>query len=493
MTKSNVITLIKRFVFSLLSFGVILLLALAYVYNAIQAPKLQVPEQLDYVFSNITVWNPGSDIQANQSLYISEGQITDIQPTSSSDLESICEGCFVMPGLIDAHIHTPPKLAVGNQELFSLLYLKYGVTTVRDLGQLDGSVAALKERLNNGKLVGPNMYRCGAILDGAPPFFDSYTVVLNQEDGRKAVQLNAKNGADCTKVYGNISPDALKGAAEESARLDLPLIGHMPRRTSIADVVDFEIQHYTGIPYLNKPAPKDWAYRSQDLIDMTSTEIDDVLSVMVANNISFLPTNANAMSRLTASDTNRFPASEGFSYVPEFWEIAWDSIISHPETEAEIQTELKALPVALSFIRKAHDNGVDVLVGTDVVMPYVIPGESLHQQISLMSRAFGAPEMALKAATLTNGQHIDKGRVGKVTIGAKASLLFFKTDPRGDLTNIQNWDYLMVEGRLYTRDEIDAAVEQYRQHFRGKLYSKVLNVAYRFLAPDNEDSEPRPH
>ena len=490
MTKPKVIKIIKRLMLLSLSLGILLLLTLAYVYNAIQASKLQVPEQREYVFYNITVWNPGSDIQANQDLYISGGQITDIHSTSDSDLESICDGCFVMPGLIDAHIHTPPKLAVGNQELFSLLYLKYGVTTVRDLGQLDHSVAALKERLNSGKLIGPNMYSCGTILDGAPPFYDSYTVVRNQGDARKAVQMNAMNGADCTKVYGNISPDALKGAAEESARLDLPLLGHMPRQTSIADVVDFEIQHYTGIPYLTNPAPKDWAYRSQDLIDMTPTEIDEVLSVMIANNISFLPTNANAMSRLTASDDNRFPASEGFSYVPEFWKIAWDSIVSHPETEAEIQTELEVLPVALSFIRKAHERGIDVLVGTDVVMPYVIPGESLHQQISLMSQAFGSPEMALKAATLTNGQHVDKGHVGKVAIGSKASLLFFKTDPRGDLTNIQNWDYLMVEGRLYTRDEIETAVEQYRQHFRGKLYSKVLNLAYRFLAPGNTGSDP---
>ena len=97
-------------------------------------------------------------------------------------------------------------------------------------------------------------------------------------------------------------------------------------------------------------------------------------------------------------------------------------------------------------------------------------------------KGFSSGVRSLATATLTNGQHVDKGRVGKVAIGAKASLLFFKTDPRGDLKNIQNWDYLMVEGRLYTRDEIETAVEQYRQHFRGKLYSKVLNVAYGFLA-----------
>ena len=201
MTKLNVVTLIKRVVFSLLGLGFIFLLVLAYLYNAIQAPKLNVPKQAEHVYSNITVWNPGSDIKPKQSLYISDGQIADIKPTSDSYPDSICDGCFVMPGLIDAHIHTPPKLAFGNQELFSLLYLKYGVTTVRDLGQLDDSVPKLKARLNSGKLVGPNMYSCGAILDGAPPFFDSYTVVLDQDDGRKAVQENANNGADLSLIH----------------------------------------------------------------------------------------------------------------------------------------------------------------------------------------------------------------------------------------------------------------------------------------------------
>ena len=195
-------TLIKRIVVTLLGLSFIFLLVLAYLYNAIQAPKLTVPKQAEHVFYNLTVWNPGSDIETGQSLYISDGQIADIKPTSGSYPDSICDGCFVMPGLIDAHIHTPPKLAFGNQELFSLLYLKYGVTTVRDLGQLDDSLSKLKTRLNSGKLVGPNMYSCGAILDGDPPFFDSYIVVLNQDDARKAVQENANNGADCTKVYG---------------------------------------------------------------------------------------------------------------------------------------------------------------------------------------------------------------------------------------------------------------------------------------------------
>ena len=377
--------------------------------------------------------------------------------------------------------------------MFSLLYLQYGVTTLRDLGQFDDDLPELIDKIDIGKVAGPRMYHCGAILDGDPPSVPGAVLVETAEDGKDSVANHASLGVDCIKVYGNLSAAAFKGVSEAAKRLGLPLIGHTPNAMSFNDIRDFESQHYTGIPYLTKPAPKDWAYKNQDLIDMTPADIDAVLGVMTENNISFLPTNANLISRLTVSDKTRFPPSEGFKHLPEFWEIAWPSVVSHPETDAEIETELEAVPFALSFIRQAHAHGIDVLVGTDVIMPYVIPGESLHQQLKLMSEALGSSDKALQAATQTNAQHIDPGKIGEISVGAYADLLLFKSDPRGDLANVKNWDYAMVDGRLYTREDVDAAVDKSDRHFRSRLYSTIMKIAYGFIASDYEDSEVSKH
>jgi len=464
-----------------------------FLYIAIQPPKLPVPKKQDLTLSNITIWNPGSNIIAGQTIKISEGIITDNKQSQLNEFNSICDDCYAMPGLIDAHVHTPPSLAIGNQELFSLLYLQYGVTTVRDLGQFDGSLPKLIKKLKTGKLAGPRMYHCGRIFDGSPVSVPGAILVKGAEDGKRAVIEHASQNVDCIKIYGNLSPDAFKSISEETTRIGLPLIGHTPNAMSFNDIQNFESQHYTGVPYLTKPAPKDRAYRNQDLIDMTSTDIDVVLEVMKTNNISFLPTNANLMSRLTVSDIERFPPSEGFKHLPEFWEIAWPSVVSHPEGKDEIQTELDAQPYAFSFIQKAHERGIDVLVGTDVIMPYVIPGEALHQQLELMSEALGSNEKALQAATYTNGEHINSGKIGKISLNAYADILLFKTDPRNDLGSIKNWDYAIIDGRLYTREDVDAAVDKFDKHFRGSLYSKVMNTAYSFLAGDYEDSEVSKH
>ena len=479
---------------SVLAFAVgALIVSVGLLYAAIQPPKISVPERTELKLGNLTIWNPGSDVVPSQTLHISDGIIHKIAPSQPNDVTTICEGCFAVPGLIDAHVHTPPKIAIGNQELFSLLYLKYGVTSVRDLGQFDDSLPNLIKRIGQGKVAGPRIYRCGRILDGDPLSVPGAILVENHKEGQRAVSRHARQNVDCIKIYGNLSLDAFKGVSEAADQFDLPLVGHTPHKISFNDIQNFESQHYTGIPYLTKPAPSDWAYKSQDLINMTQDEIDTVLDVMVENKIAFLPTNANLESRLTVSDRERFPPSEGFKHMPEFWEISWPNVVSAPKTDADIQTALNARPYALSFIQKAHARNIDVLVGTDVIMPYVIPGESMYQQLAIMAEALGSSEAALEAATRTNGHHIDAGKIGEIKTGAFADILLFKTDPRGNLEKLKNWDYAIVDGRLYARGEVDAAVRTYEKHFRGRLYSAVTNMAYGFLAGDYENSEVSKH
>ena len=469
--------------------AIILSILLITTSCALIPPRINVPEPKNHILANVTVYNPGHKIQPNQTIHIVDGLISDVRPAKSTDIGTVCNGCFVMPGLIDAHIHTPPSVAFGNRELFSLLYLHNGVTSVRDLGAFDDDLPELVERLNTGALTGPRMYYCGAVLDGDPPSIPGAVLVSDAEEGRRKVAEHAKLGVDCIKVYGNMSLDAFKGVSEAAKQFGLPLIGHTPHSISFNDIRNFESQHYTGIPYLTKSAPKNWVYKNQDLIDMTPTDIDEVLDVMLSNNISFLPTNANGISRLTVSDPERFPPSEGFNHLPEFWELIWPTIISHPKTEAEVKAVLDALPVGLSFIKQAHEKGIDVLVGSDVIMPYVIPGESMHQQLQLMSEALGSNDKALQAATQINGQHIDPGMIGEIRIGAYADLLLYKKDPRDNLAQIQRWDYAIVGGRLYTREGVDAVIERFDRHFRGSFYTFITNTAYGFLASDYQESE----
>ena len=462
--------------------AVSLLIALAILTWLLMPPSLKAPAQQDRIISNVTIWNPGETPTEHKSIVIADGLIMEIRDTREDDPEPLCSECYVMPGLIDAHIHTPPRLAIGNQRLFSLLYLKYGITAVRDLGQLDDSLPSLVARIKDGKIPGPRMYRCGPALDGTPAAFQGAVSLRTKDEGINKVAELASEGVDCIKVYDNLPPEAFIGVAAEANRQNLPLVGHTPHGVKLSQVRNFEIAHYTGVPYLQNDPPEGFAYLSQDLIDMTDQDTTNIITLMKEHNLSILPTNANVLARLTVPAADRFPASEGLKHLPSFWQKAWPNIVSHPETDEAIQTDFNAVPVALTFNRKAREAGVDVLIGTDVVMPYVIPGESLHLQIKMMADAFQSHEDALQAATHINGRHIDQGMVGRVQAGAYADLLIFEKDPRQDLSVIRNWTLLMSNGRLYERAFLDKAVAKYEQHFNGRLYTSVMNFIYAIIA-----------
>lgn len=445
-------------------------------------PDIPVPSRADRMIARVTIWNPGEPLQPDQTIIVKDGRIAEIRPSRPDDDPPICPDCIIMPGLIDAHVHTPPQAAIGNQRLFSLLYLKHGVTSVRDLGQTDDSIADLQADIAAGRIAGPRMYRCGPVLDGERSSWPSALRIVDGPQAISAVKTLKAGGASCIKTYTGLPKEAFRAVAAETRRQGLPLLGHTPHAVNLRDVYDFEVQHFNGIPYLHKPPPDDADYRSQDVSALTEADIAEVIALMKANRIAILPTQANQKARLTASDRQRFPPAEGLRHLPSFWEQAWPMIVAHPETAEAVKADLDGIAAEVAFVGKARLAGIDVLAGTDVVMPYVVPGESLHLQLAMLSEAFGGDEAALAAATGVNGRHVDPGKVGRIAVGNFADLLILPKGARRDLATVRKWQFVMVGGRIYPRAQIDAAVERYDQHFRGAYYETVMNGLVGILA-----------
>ena len=107
--------------------------------RALQPPSLAIPP-VGVVLGNVTVVNPGVGRDAGRTLTLGE-TIERVESVSrSEDRVGAYAGAFVLPGLIDLHVHHPPAWAPGERELFSLLFLVHGVTGIRDTGNLFGSI-----------------------------------------------------------------------------------------------------------------------------------------------------------------------------------------------------------------------------------------------------------------------------------------------------------------------------------------------------------------
>ena len=466
-------------VFGVLAAGLLL------TYWALVPPALPIPAQSDAVISGVQILNPGTPVLEGHTVVISGGRITDLRPTTPDDPEPICADCFAMPGLIDAHVHTPPSIVVGNQELFTLLYLAYGVTSVRDVGQSDGSIAALADRLNTGVLVGPHMYRCGPIIESPPTSWPLAKVVTTAEEGKEAVEELAAQGVDCIKVYNELKPEPFHAITSAARAANLPVIGHVPHAILIDQLSDFESQHFTGVPYLTRPRPPHGTdFQDQDVQAMGQAEIERVFNIAKQNNVSFTPTLANLSLRLIASDRSRFPPTDGARYLPEFWAGAWNLIAGHPETEAAIHLRIVTQPLMRALAATARDKGADVLAGTDTLMPWVVPGEAVHLEIAALAQAFGEKEAALEAATVVNGRHIDEGNIGVLKIGARADILLLRNDPRDNLDALRGWEVLYAHGREYRRAQLDAWLQSYEDHFKGGFYSSVMGTVVSWIVGD---------
>jgi hypothetical protein len=327
------------------------------------------------------------------------------------------------------------------------------------------------------------MYRCGPVLEGEPPGWPSALVVVTAAQGKAAVERLAREGVDCIKVYNEVNRQTYDAIAAEAARHGLPVIGHVPFAVTLRGLHDFEAQHLTGFPYLTRPRPAHGIdVRGEDFMAMGDADIDAALDVMARQHIATLPTLANSPLRLIASDPRRFPPTAGAHILPAFWAAAWDLVAGHPTTAEEISVSLRARPRVLDIVKRARARGIDVLAGTDTLMPWVVPGEALHIEIGDLAQALGDKEAALAAATTVDGRHVAPGQVGILAPGARADILLLPSDPTKNLAALRAWTFEIADGRFYDRKTVDGWVELYRQHFHGFFYAHVMGAVIRLAA-----------
>jgi len=120
-------------------------------------------------------------------------------------------GLYLMPGLVDAHVH------YLDAQVFGRLMLANGVTLVRDMGMPNDLILNLRDALNRGDMLGPEMVATGAILDGNPPLIPLISIgVETPEQGRATVRQQVELGADMIKVYSRLDREVFLAMVSEN-------------------------------------------------------------------------------------------------------------------------------------------------------------------------------------------------------------------------------------------------------------------------------------
>jgi cytosine/adenosine deaminase-related metal-dependent hydrolase len=451
---------------------------------ALLPPHTRVPERVDRVFSRVVLVEPGRAPRAVARLRVADGAIaastesaSGAEPVDAPDLS----GLYVSPGLSDLHVHYPPRLAVGQAELWSLLLLAHGVTSIRETGSVDGSVFAVREAIRAGRFPGPRIFACGAILDGEPPSFPSNRVLTRPERARAAVADLASQGADCIKAYNMLSPETLAALREAAAAARLPVIGHVPHAVPFEAAGVVDVQHGTGAVLVDRERVGRLDFRAEDWETLDDARIAFVARVSLEQDIAHTPTLVNARMRRLLTDAEearvQMATDTGLRHLPHFWPEVWRAIWRPPfaagDARGEALHELFRRRQA-RLTAALHAAGVRIHAGTDTLMPFVAPGASLLGELADLVAAGIPPESVFEIATREAGRSLGLPGLGTLQPGAPADLLFLRSDPSRDPTAFARIEAVLADGRLYRRADLDDMLAAADAHFRGRFYSAVM-------------------
>jgi imidazolonepropionase-like amidohydrolase len=349
-------------------------------------------------------------------------------------------GLTILPGLIDAHVHSGGTV--------KRRFLQFGVTTVRDLGTAPDDVLAARADERRGLLTGPRIVTAGPLIDGDPPIWGrewrGSVAVTSVEQAREVAGGLINQGVDWLKVYRGLTPDLLGAVTEVAHQHGIPVAGDL-RATDAATAVKLgvrSIEHATGIPFQSMPA--DDRRKLIDLLIERGTYVDPTL--VVTERASNLPAIGNA----------DFP---GLDLVTERTRRRWlDWRHDRRFRDADFGALQRRQAAKCDFVGDFHRAGGRIVAGSDTSNPFVIPGLSLHDELALLVSAGLTPLDAIQSATSVAAMMLGRSDLGAVEVGRLADLLIVAGNPAHNIEVTRNVRLVVKGGRIVHEQDATAPV-----------------------------------
>ncbi len=438
------------------------------------------------VFTNVTVIDAtGAPAQPDMTVIIENDRIqavgeTDATPIAQGPSVKIIDasGKFLIPGLWDMHTHLAyPKALPGGRDSFLPMLIALGITGVRDMGGDLDLLVQWREEISAGKLIGPRIIASGPMLDGPNPPFPESIGIPDPTEARRVVQELKQQGADFIKVQSLIPREAYFAVLEEARRQDMAVAGHVPNKVTAAEVAEGgqrSIEHSFGL--LRGSSTEEAALTNElTVVDLYLSAKKAVLQ-RVLN--SYSPQKAKTLfARIASSgtwycptfvwirgawhlDENSFPKDPRLQYIPPETFRTWGEMKERrmkDRSDEDIAMGKEFFRRQFELTQSLHEAGVRFLAGTDTPVPYTFPGYSLHEELVLLVEAGLTPLEALQAATRNPAEYFEQlDQLGTVEAGKLADLVLLDANPIADIRNTQKISAVVVAGKLYSHDALQA-------------------------------------
>lgn len=398
------------------------------------------------------------------------------RPTGATK-EIDATGKYVMPGIIDLHIHTGSETKAPEAEYVYKLWLAHGITTVRGVpsGDLEWSLSEKKRSAQN-KIAAPRMisfHRPGSGKEWKD------RKILTPADAKEWVQYAHKKGVDGLKL-GSHRPEIMKALLDEANKLGMGSTAHLAQ-TGVAQMNAIDaarlgltgMTHFYGLfesMYENldvQPWPVDMNYNNEqhrfgqvarqwNMVNPGGEKWNALLEEFLELDYFLNPTmaiysagrdvmrarNADWHSKYTLPTLMDYfqPSRENHGAYWFYWtthdEVAWK----------------KFYQVWMQFLNDYKNRGGKVTVGSDAGFIYQTYGFTTIEEMEMLQEAGFHPLEVIRAATLHGAEEIfyplkKPIEYGVVREGLLADLVVLDENP------LENLKVLYGTGAVKLNDE----------------------------------------
>lgn len=408
------------------------------------------------VFKNCTLLDGTKDMKAVKGVdvAIENDKIVEIGKieTKAGDTVIDLSGKYLMPGLINLHVHLPAggkpqnkpmkadllaKVALSCAPMrkitmklchgYAMQGLMSGVTTIRAVGGLDNLDSKLRDEINSGKIEGPRIFASnfaigvpkghmvGSVTRAAETAEEAVKMVEELRDQKvDFIKLMITGGVLDAKVKGEpgvlmMKPEMIKACCDTAHKYSIKVAAHVEGPEGVTAAVTNGVDSIEHGSLLGE------------------TEIEAF---------------KNHGATLTCTLSPAIPMAKF-----EKETLGIDDVVQY-NSQVLLENMIKGTKAAL-------ENGITVGLGTDTGCPYTTH-YNMWRELHYFKKYIGvSPEFALHTATLQNAKILGiENLTGSIEVGKCADILVSDENPLEDFRALSQPYMVVARGKVYRQPNV---------------------------------------
>jgi imidazolonepropionase-like amidohydrolase len=386
-------------------------------------------------------------------------------------------GKFVLPGLIDGHVHLVASSGPKNEGLHppafgeelieriaanAKAHLMSGVTTVFDVGGSLHELKQIRDEINSKKRIGARIYLAGPIISSdrrEPRSVPSSAVealhlkrlvrgeFAGVDAARSKVRELARLGVDHIKVYQTggrdhgyagyatrVPPEEMVAIVEEARKAGIPVTAHTRGLEGFRNGIRAGLNSMQHVVYCGIRIP------------------DEYIKMLAESPVYVIPTIVALSAPLKFIENPHLLGEDAKALaLPKDAVSDLFKLITDPReyTRAHLyQMGVPQVPLGIENLKRLVQAKARIAMGTDAGTTVNFHGTS-YREVVAMTEAGLTPMQAIVASTRNTALAFEKKDLGTLEVGKVADIIVVENNPLSDISNLRNVVHVFKAGEQY--------------------------------------------